>query len=157
MNWVAVREGLRRVRVERRVSLRKLHDVTGVNASTIHRIESIKKYPAHTPDLETIDALVRGLGLTLSGFFLTIEGPAVTNSAGDNHPHATHSRAGDVDSVQAQADRNVIDTHAFVRIGEAIALGIERGIDRLLAARKQDADSGADEAARDADHRRSRG
>ena len=74
MDWAAVRHALRAVRREKRVTLRALHEKTGISPSTVNRIERVSKYPAHKPDLDTLYALVEAMDVTLSEFFGRVEG-----------------------------------------------------------------------------------
>lgn len=73
IDWRRVREVLRQIRNERGVTLRALEASSGIDESTIHRIENTRKYPNHKPDLETVDAIVRGLNLSLAEFFAQVE------------------------------------------------------------------------------------
>lgn len=77
LEWTALREGFRKARLKSGKSLRKLKQSADIDPSTIHRIENIKKYPDYRPDLDTLDALVRGVGLTLAQFFAQVEGLTV--------------------------------------------------------------------------------
>jgi DNA-binding phage protein len=134
-------------------------EAAGVDRATVYRVINVEGNKDYTPQIETIAAMAMARGLTLSQFFLTIEAAARTTSTAENRPSETHSRAGDGDPVQAErAARSLLDTNTvLVAMGEAIADGIDRGIERLLKARKQDAAAGDRAPERDADHRENRG
>jgi len=73
MDWNALREGLRLTRLQSGHSLRALRDATGIDPSTMHRIENVKRYPDYRPDLETVDALLRAMHSSLAEFFARLE------------------------------------------------------------------------------------
>lgn len=83
LEWTPVREAFRKARLASGKSLRTLKSATGIDPSTIHRIENVKKYPDYRCDLDTLDALVRGVGLSLARFFAQVEGVDLSSATGD--------------------------------------------------------------------------
>lgn len=76
VDYRTAREVLRRARQRQQpaMSLDAAAKKTGLNRATIHSIENIKREPNLQPELETIERLVVAYGMTLSSFFLQIEG-----------------------------------------------------------------------------------
>lgn len=67
VEWKAVREALAHRRNSLKdMSLSRLSKLTGLDKSTIHRIENVKKYPKHVPDFASVEKLAEALNLQLS-------------------------------------------------------------------------------------------
>lgn len=133
MDWTAIRLELRAVRKETKASGRRasglyLKETAGVDPSTLNRIEGVKKYPNHKPDLETIEALVRAMGLTLSAFFARIEGVSVSPPT---------IKADDGDSLPATSVVSFEEQGQFLlaATGQLVA-AIDRAADRIAVGRK---------------------
>jgi transcriptional regulator with XRE-family HTH domain len=59
------REALRERRFRQRVSVTDLADRSGIDRSTLYRIENTKKFPDYEPEIGTLRKLAAVLGLTL--------------------------------------------------------------------------------------------
>lgn len=100
VDWKALREALARMRNQSGLTLDGLAEASGIDRTTIHRIENTKKRIKHNPDLETIERLVCGAGQTLSGFFRQIEpGQPLQIDSASEAP--TKAVSGDSSSPQA--------------------------------------------------------
>lgn len=103
VDWRQLREELRKARSESGKSLRQLKADAGIDPSTVHRIENVKRYPDYQPDLDTLDALTRAMGLSLAVFFGRIEGlrPALSQEGST----VAHAAAGDPTHASNPAER----------------------------------------------------
>jgi DNA-binding XRE family transcriptional regulator len=157
MDWGRIRQEIRAVRKEHKITLRILHQKTGVSPSTVNRIERVEKYPAHKPDLETIQTLVSAMDLTLSQFFARIEGlqthdvsetlPTPAPNPRGNHGSSNPVRRISLDDTNAIIARN---TAALDELIEAVRMvGGE-----LRATREQNANARAPQPAKDARRRK---
>lgn len=96
MNFDVLREALRQARHQAAVvrkgvqrvgmTLKEAAAATGLNISTIHGIENVRREPALKPELDTIERLSAAYGLTLSSFFARIEDLPTQDEAGQDHP-----------------------------------------------------------------------
>ena len=68
MNWRAVRETLRLVRLQAKKSYRR---IDGVDASTVYRIEQVTRDLDYRPDIDTIERILTACGRTLGWFLRT--------------------------------------------------------------------------------------
>lgn len=135
MDGAAIRKGLRKVRQDRKVTLRVLHEKTGISPSTINRIERVEKYPTHKPDLETLIALLAAMGLTLSAFFAQIEGLKTDDGgATDLAPPRRAHHGGDVSAALARTADSVVQREFLT----ALVAEFVGAIDRLVATRAED-------------------
>src|SRR5262245_856108 len=79
LDWSELRREISKIRLAQRRedgrpwSLEDLATRSGVDKSTIHRIENTKKYPKHVPDLETLEAVMSAFGLHLSDLLAMLE------------------------------------------------------------------------------------
>lgn len=73
VNWPLLREGLRRARNMKGLTLKAASAATALNIATIHSIENVKREPRLKPELETIERLVFAYGLSLTQFFAGLE------------------------------------------------------------------------------------
>lgn len=104
VDWKRLREALARARAEEGLTLAELEQASGVDQSTIHRIENIKKYPKHKPDLQTIEALVViGMGRTISALFTEIE---------RSHSSPLKDESGGAMTSDSPAPATLVLTHA---------------------------------------------
>lgn len=117
-----VRAALRELRGK--ISPDDFADEAGVNRATVYRIEDLKR--SYTPRIETIDALVRSRGLTLSAFFAQLEGL---------HAQPDDGRASSARPLTRGADPSVSrpldDTGALVAGLSSAVVTLARSIDRL--------------------------
>lgn len=72
----------------------KLQDATGIDESTIYRIETDEKYD---PSISTVTTLIQGMGLSLSVFFAEAE--AITNLSLQKDASPLHNPDGVVSPV----------------------------------------------------------
>lgn len=147
--WTTIRRELRAVRKERRITLRVLHDKTGISPSTVNRIERVEKYPNHKPDLDTLQVLTRAMGVPLSEFFGRIEGLKPQRHTDNNLPSPTQSELAEGARGGGQISGGGIPSDKFVN--EAILIGIaeqladritsavDKAVTRLAESRRQDA------------------
>lgn len=131
-----IRSEVRVVRRAREWTLDKLRDESGVDRAAIHKIENTAKYPDYEPGVDTVRKLVEAMGLTLSDFFLRIEGLRPTE--GSDQQSATPTSKADPNArTLSEAERSadaVVQRALIVGIAEEIA----RAIDRLIESRATD-------------------
>lgn len=136
MDFHALREALRRARNQTphtRKGVQKLGltldeaaAASGINRSTIHAIENVKREPALKPELETIEALVLAYRSKLSVFFRRIEddGLSEAETIDENTPPPAPPQVADDDALQFESEERI--TQAVVRRLARFALkGIE--------------------------------
>lgn len=152
MDFKLLREALRQARHQAQVArkgvqrvgmtLKEAAAATGLNLSTIHSVENVKREPNLEPEFDTIERLVHAYGLTLSLFFARIEGlPEVDIAGQDREPLAGPVSPADetVPSLTAEelhtirALTKVIRTSAD-REDEAAAAQSQRRANRRYAA-----------------------
>lgn len=115
MDYGVLREALRRARlsteverdgVRRKMTLNDAADASGLNRSTIHAIENVRREPLLRPELDTIERLVAAYGLTLSSFFAQVEHVPTTlaDSPQDRHHAALVTPDADGRSRGSRAD-----------------------------------------------------
>jgi transcriptional regulator with XRE-family HTH domain len=148
MDWPAIRREISKVRKERKVTLKSLKKSTGISPSTVNRIERVEKYPAHKPDLDTIYALVRAMGLTLSDFFAPIEVLKSQPQAGENLFPATARPISSAAEVHAHGSAPVsgggppnpfVSEVIIIDAVNKFVAAVDRLIaDRLIAARVEE-------------------
>lgn len=80
LDWPALRGELRRLRAENDLTREELQKLSGVEKTTIYRIENTKEMPDYKPDFDTVSALLVAMEITLSAFFARIEGVAAPAS-----------------------------------------------------------------------------
>lgn len=127
VQWRAIREGLRRARDSRGMTLKEASAETArsgetpISLHTIHAIENVKREPDLKPEFETVDRLVNVYGLTLSSFFLQIERQtdgSLQSSAGGSRtaqsPEESIKRRG------AQARPAALDASTLLKAGNAL-------------------------------------
>lgn len=156
-----VREELRKLRAGRGWTQKDLARKAGVEVTTIHRIENTKGLPGHQPDFESIEAIAKAFGFTLSEFFLRIEdlnGQEARGTTVVPQPNPKAATHGDpVPSAAASAFvPDFVSEAILTRLADTLAERFERAIDRLIAARQQVATPRDSSPVRDAGDRKIR-
>jgi transcriptional regulator with XRE-family HTH domain len=112
MEWQRVRAELQTVRLAQKpkMSQTRLGHLAGLSKSTVNRIENVYGEPDHVPDLNSVERLVRAMGLTLSGFFARLE-PASPSQGSPNEENRS-----------VPAERRALDElrEFIVRLGDAL-------------------------------------
>lgn len=99
IDWHLLRRALGRLRTAQRReddgkswTLENLREKSGIEISTIHRVENTKKYPNYKPDLFTVERWVIACGgVTLSEFFLQLEGVQIAEETGKADVYLTET------------------------------------------------------------------
>lgn len=134
MDYRRVREVLRECRFQLDLGVKEIAEKSGLERTTIYRIENLKELPDYKPDLETIEAVIKGLGLTLSAFFARVENTglqALPSRSTDRLPPASEDARGNPSAVPETSEL-VTDT-LIISAAEQFAAAI----DRLIASREQ--------------------
>lgn len=151
LDWGRVRAELRSLRSELGLTREQLERASGVEQTTIYRIENTKKLPDHKPDFDSIEALVTGMGLTLSEFFVRIEGLKAqpvpsTDQRSNGGDRAPVSRL-PLDDTNAIIARNTAALDELIEVAKLVA-------GELRTAREQAPSARARPPARDARRRK---
>lgn len=136
LDWRAVRAELRRLRDVNELTREALQKLSGVEKTTIYRIENTKELPDYKPDFETIEALLRAMEVSLSAFFLRIEGLPPTRQTDPESAHSTPSAGAGDDRALSATERSAdaLVQRTFIA---ALAQEIAVAVDRLIEARTQ--------------------
>lgn len=148
MDYRAVRQALQALRFERRMDVPELAEAAGINKTTLYRLEEFDADPDRAVDLGTLEKLTNALDLTLSEFFLRIEGLNAPVVLGTD-PSSTITQE-PPDAVARTPVRRPLDDHNAVIAGNSRALvRLAETIDGLATelrlAREQAAGTGARE------------
>lgn len=73
VDWVRLRDGLRRSRDAAGLTLDEAARAAKINRATIHSIENVRREPSLKPDLDTVSRLLTAYDVRLSAFFAEIE------------------------------------------------------------------------------------
>ena len=160
VDFLALREELRKLREQSDFTLDELAVSSGLNRATIHAIENIKREPDLKPELETVERLVVAMGLTLSEFFARIEGLNVSPERGTTsilNPQGgeEHVRGG-VPGGGGVPDA-FVQSAMLTAIADTLAERFDAAIDRLIEAREQTATARLPRPVRAAGGRKARG
>ena len=150
LDWTAIRAELRRLRDANNLTREELQAASGVEKTTIYRVENTKELPDYKPDFDTIGAMLAAMEITLSEFFAKIETdqglrasadsvttvPSSTQVGSDGRPPLLP-----LDDVGALLARNLAATAAVVRSLDGL-------VSELRADREQAPSARAHEPAR---------
>jgi transcriptional regulator with XRE-family HTH domain len=75
MEMLQAREALRELRFRQRKAINTLADESGIDRTTIYRIENTKRLPDYQPELQTLHRLAVALGTTLAQLAPTVGAP----------------------------------------------------------------------------------
>lgn len=134
LDWRAVRAELRRLRDVNDLTREELQKLSGVEKTTIYRIENTKELPDYKPDFDTVDALLAAMDITLSDFFARIEGLPPTRQTDPESRTNSHNLGAEHDRALSAAERSA-DTLVQRTFIAALAQEIAIAVDRLIDAR----------------------
>jgi transcriptional regulator with XRE-family HTH domain len=104
VDWLGIRNALRVRRAELHMELQELVRKSGIGRTTIYRIENVTDIPDHVMDLETVEAIARAMGLSLSELFLRVEGATLSVTRPDQGSRASEGGS-DVPASPDERDR----------------------------------------------------
>lgn len=142
-----LRRHLRAERKRHYPNSRAAAKAAGLGASTVAKIENIKSYPTYDPGIGTVEQLLDAMGLTLSEFFLRIEGNQTETDSGRAPTSARNTKvpiSGTSGGAPPHvADRSVPHTSVDVAVGALLDIS-NRVIDALeqLGASRENRDVG---------------
>lgn len=127
LDWTAVRAEVRRLRAENNLTRQELQALSGVEKTTIYRVENTKELPDYKPDFDTIVRLLTAMEVTVSKFFARIEGLTPTAEVATVSPSPATLGGGDRSSIPRTLD----DTTAIIAANSAALVALARSLDRL--------------------------
>lgn len=122
----AIRKVFRAERKRRKLNQETVGERGGIDQATVSKIESDADYE---PSLSVFGSAVRGLGISMSDFFLQIEGHGSSKTVSK----PTHGGAVAIPPADEATAR------AVLAVGAQLAESIENAIARLVDARRQTA------------------
>jgi transcriptional regulator with XRE-family HTH domain len=141
----AVRAKLRAERLTRDWTLDDMAARAGVNRSAVHDIETNRE---GKPQFQTIAKLVEGLGLTLSAFFLQIEGSTSGARETTLPSLKVEPRVADDSPPLSSSEFRTAELALFSALSttlvESLTSAVDRAADRIIEAVRPDRPAGSE-------------